>query len=1005
MAPNPVLRSVPVGPSPTRQGTVSKLTVGCWNIRRGLILREKEIENLIRSRKAGIMFLVETDSRMINEEKDYGIENYRTFFHKKENPADKTRMIGLFHESITQTVKIRNDLMNGSFPSIWAEIENKKEKNLLICGFYREWSKNGDNTKERQMEALKIFTMQIEKAAHEDKNLLILGDANLCTEKWSELDYVHQLQAEELKSTLALCGLRIAELGQTYLADRLSEQEETISSSIDHIYFSQDLENRIRTEVLLESSSDHLPIVATIAGRDKEVVKQNKITKRTMKNVTPRTWNESLSKRNWETLGETEDPEKMVKLFTDIVTEALDECAPVRTFTIKPGYRPGLTEEAKKLMKERDEARRELKRSPGEKKILHEKYKKLRNRTTQQIRRDTIKGNGKRIEEANGENELWKVVKEINAPRREVSWTLTENNQTITDEKEIAEKFNHYFIDKIEELKDRIDPNMVRDPLGKLRAKMEGKNLKFTLKTVTERTVRKVMDKMKKKKSKGADGITQELLLLGKETLVIPLTRIINSSISSGKFPDAWKEAIVTPILKKGTATDKANYRPVSCLNAASKVLEKVVCNQITKFLEDNKLLPNNQHGFREGRSTMTALTEIQNKWITSTEDGKTTGVLVWDLSAAFDTLDSNLLCEKLKIYGLDQKARNWFHTFLNGRTQRVKIGCQISDPLHLTSGVPQGGILSPIIFTIYCADMEDWVNHSTIFNYADDTSSSVADKSVEVVLEKLESDAEGMLSFMASNGLVANPNKTVLLLLGRKKTEAEPNTYTIKVGESSVTNSTHTKLLGMTIDAQQNWNEQFHGKGGLIASLNSRLFTIRRISRQIPTNQRKKLVNSLWMSKLRYGLQLCSRVRTTEADVRSKNMRTAQIAQNKMLRLLDGSTLKDHRKIEDMLEKADLPSVNQLAATIKLTETWKTLNVKNYPIHLLLSGEVNTEREVRQGTRRQFDESAKFKVSKSSFIYDAAKLWNQAPHSIKECKTLRSAKSAIKSYCKSLPI
>ena len=292
------------------------------------------------------------------------------------------------------------------------------------------------------------------------------------------------------------------------------------------------------------------------------------------------------------------------------------------------------------MIKDRDHARAALKKSTGEKKILHEKYKKLRNKTTKQIRKDTIMANGKRIDEANNEGEMWKVIKEINSPRNENAWKLVENGETITDEKEVAEKFNHFFINKIETLKARIDPKRVKEPLGKLRTKMEGKNLKFTLKTVTERTVRKVMDKMSKKKSKGPDGVTQELLLLGKETLVTPLTWLINSSISSGTFPETWKEATVVPILKKGAATDKANYRPVSCLCSASKVLEKVVCNQFTKFLENNKLLPNNQHGFRERRSTMTALTSIQKQWITSTEDGLKTGVLIWDLSAAFDTLD-----------------------------------------------------------------------------------------------------------------------------------------------------------------------------------------------------------------------------------------------------------------------------------------------------------------------------------------------------------------------------
>ena len=126
---------------------------------------------------------------------------------------------------------------------------------------------------------------------------------------------------------------------------------------------------------------------------------------------------------------------------------------------------------------------------------------------------------------------------------------------------------------------------------------MKKKNLKFTLKTVSE------------KKS-------QECLLLGKNVLTIPLTRIINASIKDGKVPEIWKEAVVSPILKKGEKDDMKNYRPISCLVTASKILEKIVCMKITEFIEKNKLLPNSQHGFRQQRSTMTAHAHMQKDWI-----------------------------------------------------------------------------------------------------------------------------------------------------------------------------------------------------------------------------------------------------------------------------------------------------------------------------------------------------------------------------------------------------
>ena len=155
----------------------------------------------------------------------------------------------------------------------------------------------------------------------------------------------------------------------------------------------------------------------------------------------------------------------------------------------------------------------------------------------------------------------------------------------------------------------------------------------------------------------------------GTGVLATPLVTIINLSINTGVFPSQWKEAIVIPQHKKGDAKDMKNYRPVSCLAAASKVLEKVICEQLTRYTEVNGILPNSQHGFRKGRSTMTALTAMQKEWVSNAEEGLMTGVLVWDLSSAFDTLDIDLFLKKLSIYGVNEITTNWFRSFLAGQT------------------------------------------------------------------------------------------------------------------------------------------------------------------------------------------------------------------------------------------------------------------------------------------------------------------------------------------------
>ena len=132
------------------------------------------------------------------------------------------------------------------------------------------------------------------------------------------------------------------------------------------------------------------------------------------------------------------------------------------------------------------------------------------------------------------------------------------------------------------------------------------------------------------------------------------------------------------------------------------------------------------------------------------------------------------MLLKKLAIYGADEITLDWFRSFLSKRTQRVRIGGTLSSPLGLETGVPQGGILSPIVFTLYTADMELWIKHSTLINFADDTTTYTTSKEARQIKDSLEEDANQVLKFMASNGLIANEAKTEFLLLNEKQKDSQ---------------------------------------------------------------------------------------------------------------------------------------------------------------------------------------------------------------------------------------
>ena len=181
----------------------------------------------------------------------------------------------------------------------------------------------------------------------------------------------------------------------------------------------------------------------------------------------------------------------------------------------------------------------------------------------------------------------------------------------------------------------------------------------------------------------------------------------------------------------------------------------------------------------------------------------------------------------------------------------------------------------------------------------------------------------------------------------------------------------------------------------------------IRRVQRQIPQGKVLGVVHSLWLSKLRYGLQLCKRVQLTNEEKKCDLMKSLQLTQNRMLRTVNSSKIKDKISTVSLLKKFGRLSVNQLAAQIKRTEVWKSLNVAGHPNLLKPYNKASTSTTagLRPKPTRILNDSSKLMCAKFSFHVDAARLWNLAPPTIKSADTLRKAKSAIMTHCKSLPI
>ena len=205
---------------------------------------------------------------------------------------------------------------------------------------------------------------------------------------------------------------------------------------------------------------------------------------------------------------------------------------------------------------------------------------------------------------------------------------------------------------------------------------------------------------------------------------------------------------------------------------------------------------------------------------------------------------------------------------------------------------------------------------------------------------------------------------------------------------------------MNIKIKNKTQWKSHIFGKKGLISSLNQRLFFIKRISSHLPNNKISTIVDAIWTSKLRYGLQLFSEVRVTDDNPQSNIMSQIQKAQNKLLRVLCKVTISDKKSIKDLLSETNMLSVNQMAGQVILTEMWKIINDPVHPLTIDIKKYTNGM-ETRSVTQKDVIETS----TRKGFIGAGSRLWNKAPENIKSAKTIGTAKKAIKSYCSSLPV
>ena len=440
---------------------------------------------------------------------------------------------------------------------------------------------------------------------------------------------------------------------------------------------------------------------------------------------------------------------------------------------------------------------------------------------------------------------------------------------------------------------------------------------------------------------------------------------MVNSSINKRVFSSAWKEASVVPLFKSGSRDDASSFRPISILLVLSKICEKVICLQVSEYLISNHILAPTQYAYRKWHSTEDALIEMIDWMARRMDEGHIVAATSVDLSRAFDSVNHELLLDKLSWYGIDSA---WFSSYLQGRQQLVRGG---SLSLPLTHGVPQGSLTGPILFSIFTNDLPSFLPHGRLVSYADDTT--LLDSSPANQLSYLESRQEETLqsvqSYFNSNSLKMNPAKTTLLLVGTSQMLKSTSSFSINVSGQALTPSSSVKLLGVVVDKKLSWEEHI---SHVVKKCNSVLLSLYKIRHHLTPECRKLLIEAHVFPHITYCLSVWG-------GAAACHLHRVQKLINFAARIVTDARKFD--RVSSVLEELGWRKIEEMVKYRDFVKASKTLNNPYTPaaIRALFVQRSAVSRRATRATASGDLLIPRFRLSlaRSTFSYRAAQSWN----------------------------
>ena len=442
-----------------------------------------------------------------------------------------------------------------------------------------------------------------------------------------------------------------------------------------------------------------------------------------------------------------------------------------------------------------------------------------------------------------------------------------------TNNQHLCDDFAKFFSDKITLIRENIQ-RRVQDVDSRVCEETDRSAVQYTLDELAPTTEAELIRILRNSSDKTCclDAIPTNLIKKYASLHIPYLVAIVNNSFKEGLFPSALRTAVVRPLLKKDNLDRNTmnNYRPISNIPFISKLMEKVAVSRVVEHLSNNNLMEEYQSAYRADHSTETALLKVHHDISSALDESHAVALVILDLSAAFDTIDQCQLLSLLNAeFGVHAKALSWLETYLEARTQRVKIDDAMSETIPLTCGVPQGSVLGPVLFTIYTMPMQRIIRkHGVVYHkYADDTQLYVTYKpnvlgDMQRAVKQLEDCISEIRVWMINRMLKLNDNKTDMVIYMSQYHLNKYGRCDISIGDSTISPVECVRNLGVQIDQHLTMDKQVTA---VCKACNFHLYRLSSIRRYITTDAARSVVQALITSRLDYCNSLLANLTNTQ--------------------------------------------------------------------------------------------------------------------------------------------